>query len=357
VPSGIGFVVPLENENRWSDLLAVLIVTDPAAAAGPLGLGDVAGHEVTVEREVRAGERERVDLLVKIDGVLRTVLEAKVLSGLGTQQLARYSKSYDGAASYRLVYPCRLLIHAGDNTDWNGTTWESLLAAFVVSSNPWVAETATAWRDHLADALPRMDPDTRWNGLREGENFALAMRARMSWVYERLSPPQPIVADLMQSGGSKAWVTRMRTPAAVQGYEVGAEAEEHTARGWPRLAEGPNPLSGPQVWVGLRQHGVTTSAGFDWEYLLAMWPTMAATRSDWMTTRPGLVATHDRQQWKSIGSPAALGYGFGDREATKRGTCMFGAKFRLPADIRLGDLVDELQATASLILAMSKISI
>jgi hypothetical protein len=76
-----------------------------------------------------------------------------------------------------------------------------------------------------------------------------------------------------------------------------------------------------------------------------------------MTTRPGLVATHDRQQWKSIGSPAALGYGFGDREATKRGTCMFGAKFRLPADIRLGDLVDELQATASLILAMSKISI
>jgi hypothetical protein len=41
MPATIGFVVPLENENRWTDLLAVLIATDPAAAAGPLGLGSV----------------------------------------------------------------------------------------------------------------------------------------------------------------------------------------------------------------------------------------------------------------------------------------------------------------------------
>jgi hypothetical protein len=107
-----------------------------------------------------------------------------------------------------------------------------------------------------------MHPDIQWNVLREGENFALAMRARISWIYSQLAAPPPVTADLMQSGGSKAWVTRMQTPAAVSGYEVGAEAEEHTARGWPRLATaGPNPLTGPHVWVGLRQHGVSTSAG------------------------------------------------------------------------------------------------
>jgi len=80
---------------------------------------------------------------------------------------------------------------------------------------------------------------------------------------------------------------------------------------------------------------------------------MAAARSDWVTTRPGLVAAHDRENWKRIGSPASLGFGFGDREAVKRGVCMFGAKFRLPADVRLGELVEELQGTATLILAMS----
>ena len=83
---------------------------------------------------------------------------------------------------------------------------------------------------------------------------------------------------------------------------------------------------------------------------------MSAARSDWMATRPGLVAAHDREGWKRIGSPPTLGYGFGDREAVKRGTCMFGAKFHLPADILLGDLATELQSTAELLLAMSGVT-
>jgi hypothetical protein len=45
------FVVPLENENRQTDLLAVLISTDPVAVAGPLNLGDVENREVTVSRD------------------------------------------------------------------------------------------------------------------------------------------------------------------------------------------------------------------------------------------------------------------------------------------------------------------
>ena len=78
---------------------------------------------------------------------------------------------------------------------------------------------------------------------------------------------------------------------------------------------------------------------------------------DWMTTRPALVAPHDRENWNRIGSPTGLGFGFGDREAVKRGACMFGAKFRLPPDVRLGDLVTALRQAADLVDAMSALDI
>jgi hypothetical protein len=214
-----------------------------------------------------------------------------------------------------------------------------------------------AWLTYLATALPDVSADLHWNDLRDGENFAAAMRARMSWVYAQLRPPEPVTADLMQSGGSKAWVARLYAPGALPGYVVAAEVEEHTARGWPAVASahGPNPLTGPQVWVGLRQHNVTTSAGFDWNYLNSLWQVMKPARNDWMTTRPALVAVQDRENWKRIGSPVGLGFGFGDREAIKRGACMFGARFRLSRDARLGDVVEEVQAIGALLLDMSKV--
>jgi hypothetical protein len=183
------------------------------------------------------------------------------------------------------------------------------------------------------------------------------MRARMSWVFSELRPPEPVTANLVRSGGSKAWVTRLHAPAQLPDYVVAAEAEERTARGRPTSAgTGPNPLTGPQVWVGLRQHDVTTSARFDRDYLLSLWELMKAARSGWMTTGPGLVAPHDRENWERIGSPAGLGFGFGEREASKQGTCMFGAKYQLRPEIRLDDIVTELQATAELVCAMSRMS-
>jgi hypothetical protein len=79
----IHLLVPLENENRWTDMLAVLIRNDPAAAAVAFDFGDITGRTVTIRREVpAAGGTDRVDLLIYLDGTLHTVLEAKVLSGL-----------------------------------------------------------------------------------------------------------------------------------------------------------------------------------------------------------------------------------------------------------------------------------
>jgi len=239
--------------------------------------------------------------------------------------------------------------------DWRAISWEMLLAPFTKSPNPWVAETSAAWLDHLSTALPNVNARTRWNRLRPGDSIPLVMRARMSWVYRRLKPPAPLVADFMASGGSKAWVARIQMPAPAAGYVVAAEIEDASARSWPARFEpdGPNPVTGPRVWVGLRQHGVDGSEGFNWDYLAALWPLMRSSRNDWMATRPGLPAAHDRAAWPRIGAPLGLGYGFGHREATKRGVCMFGGRIRLPADIRLGNLVDELQEVAELLLTMA----
>jgi len=349
------FLVPLENENRWTDLLAVLIATDPVPAARPLRLGNITGRQVTVAREVRAGAGARVDLEVFVDGRLRTVLEAKVLSGLGPSQLARYGTAYPGAGTYLVVHPARLVIDPGAGSDWRAISWEVLLAPFTRSPNPWVAETSAAWLDHLSTVLPNVNAHTRWNRLRPGDSIPLVMRARMSWVYSRLKPPAPLVADFMASGGSKAWVARIQMPAPAAGYVVAAEIEDASARSWPARFEpdGPNPVTGPRVWVGLRQHGVDGSEGFNWDYLAALWPLMRSSGNDWMATRPGLPAEHDRAAWHHIGAPLGLGYGFGHREATKRGVCMFGGRIRLPADIRLGNLVDELQEVAELLLTMA----
>ncbi len=350
----IQLLVPFDNENRWTDMLAMLIRNDPAAAAIALDLGDITGRDVTIQREVLAARStDRVDLLIYLDRTLHTVLEAKALSGLGGAQLHRYSTSYPDARRYRVVSPARLVIHPGSAHQWTPSTWEELLTPFTVSSRPWVADTAAAWLEHLEVGLPQLSAELRWNDLHEGENFALAMRARMSWVYSQLRPPEQVTTDLVPSGGSKAWVTRLYAPAQLPDYVVAAEAEERTARGWPPTANNrTNPLKGPQVWVGLRQHNVTTSAGFDWDYLRSLWELMKAARSDWTTTRAGLVAPHDRANWQRIGSPASLGFGYGEREAAKQGACMFGARYRLSPDIQLGDLVTELQATADLVYAM-----
>jgi hypothetical protein len=355
VVRNLRFIVPLENENRWTDLLAVLISNDPVAVAGPLGLGDIEGREVTVSREVGDARGRRVDLQVHVDGLLYTVLEAKVLSGPGPAQLASYEASYPDASTYLVVYPGHLVIDPGSGSRWRGISWESLLGTLAASRDAWVAQTSAAWLEHLATALPHVDAATRWNDLRDGDPIPLIMRARMSWVYSHLDPPAPLIADFMASGGSKGWVARLQMPGRLPGYVIAAEVEDPSARAWPaHLAPGSaNPVLGPRVWVGLRQQDVVGSENFDWAYLAALWPLMQSARHDWMAGRPGLPALHDRAGWRRIGSPSGLGYGFGHREATQRHVCMFGARFRLPADIRVGEVVDELHGVARLLQEMA----
>ena len=308
----IGHILDVHNENRWSDLLAVLIEADPAHATvlvGPVPSGSV----MRVERESRAGGRDRVDLVVHLDASVHAVIEVKVFSGIGLAQLDRYVAAVP-ASRYVFVHPERLAVHVRSDSEWHVVSWESILDGFSASANVWVSATARAWRNHLDGAVPAVGGDTRWCDLREGEDFVVALRARMSWVYGQLSPPAPIKFDLVPSSAGVSWVTTMRCPASRPGYDAMVEAEENLpVRNYPKWA-GVSSIGarGPSVKVVLVQTGVATSAGFDWDYLAAMWPVMAAARADWVTNSARPRAAHDRENWNAMvakGGPRHLGVG------------------------------------------------
>jgi hypothetical protein len=353
----IDHIVPLDRENRWTDLLAVLIETDPLCAASLLGLGD-RPRNVRARREVSVSERGRVDLLIDVDGQLCSVVEVKVLSGLGRHQLSRYRAAFPNARSYVLVFPERLPIGIGPQPMWSPVTWEAILGAFARSRHPWVAETASAWSAHLKAGMPNVSASTAWNDLRDGEDFILAMRTRMAWVFGALRPPDPITHDLVPSGAGVGWAARMNLDAAVRGYRVRVEAEERLpVRSYPKWvsATSVKPI-GPSVKVCLVQGGVSTSAGFDWDYLLALWPLMKRTPIVWVTRSAVPRAAHDRVNWRAMvdsGAPRYLGIGFGDAQAKRSHECMFGARFQLAPDVKLSEVVDALTTTTELMREMA----
>ena len=354
--SPLRHLVPFDNENQWSNLLAVLIERDPHVAAATLGWPEA---DVVASREVRAEGRDRVDLVVHAGDALVGVIEVKVLSGLGTNQLARYRRALPGAASYVAVYPRRLPVSVP--SDWRPITWEDLLGAFTHSRVPWVAETAAAWREHLEAAMPRVDAGTVWNHFTTGEDFVLAMRARSSWVYGQLHPLDPMSLVIAQSSAGVSWVVKMTARAAVPGYLIAIEAEEKWPnRLWPKFAADPAPpVIGPSIKVCLVQTGVDTSAAFDWEYLYALWPTMENARSDWVDTPARPRAAHDRQGWQRIvddGAPPFLGIGFGEAQTRKSHECMFGARFQLAPNITLADLAATMQGLVPLLEALAVVA-
>lgn len=322
MPIPIGHILDVHNENRWSDLLAVLIEADPSQATDLIGAVPPESA-VRVERESRGAGRDRLDLVVLLDDSVQAVIEVKVFSGLGPAQLDRYAAAVP-AKRYVFVHPERLAVYVGSNSAWQVVSWEQILERFCSSAQPWVCETARAWRDHLSSAVPSVDAETRWCDLAEGEDFVVALRARMSWVYGQLSPPPPIEFDLVPSSAGVSWITRMWCPASRPGYYAMVEAEENLpVRNYPKWAGASrNRARGPSIKVVLLQTGVSTSADFDWGYLAAMWPVMAAARDDWVTNTPRPRAAHDRASWTAMvanGGPRHLGVGFGEAQASGLG--------------------------------------
>ena len=276
-------------------------------------------------------------------------------------QLSRYREAFPGLAHYIVISPACLPVDIGADPDWRGVTWEALLGAFCSSSHLWVAETARAWLTHLDNVMPKVDARTVWNDVAEGENLRLAMKARMSWIFGELHPPAQISLTLTQSSAGGSPVVKMSKSAAEPDYAIAVEVEERRpVRIWPKTVTALSPaLLGPSIKVCLVQQHVDTSAGFDWNYLLKLWPAMEATRSDWVTTPALPKAKHDKAAWKLMvanGGPKYLGIGFGDAQAKKARDCMFGARFQLSPDLALGDVAKTMQEMTSLLQTLAAIS-
>lgn len=339
-------------------MAAVLIATDPVPICALLGL-DVDPGSITVQREVTFDAKNRPDLVLCVGQRRVTVIEAKVLSGLGKDQLIRYEQAEPNADGYFILHPKQLPVDTTTSPMWQSISWEALIAAHLHSTSSWVQQTAQAWLNHIDAIMPKVDETTRWNDLAEGESFPLAMRIRMSWLYSHLTPPPPLKHDLVQSSAGGSWITRLYAEASRPSYRVMLDLEEaRGARGPKIVDEKLTPALGPMAKVVLLQHDVDTSAGFDWSYLHQMWPAMSEARADWMTRTASPKHPHDRAGYLAMvsdGAPKHLGFGFGHGQTKHTRECMFGSRIQFPPTITLGEMLGALDDLAHLLVTMSKI--
>lgn len=86
------FLLSINSENAWSDLLATLMDADQATTRRSLGIaGDgplVIRREVAKSRSRKLSDRP--DLVIEAGGRTAAVIEVKLLAGLGDEQLERY---------------------------------------------------------------------------------------------------------------------------------------------------------------------------------------------------------------------------------------------------------------------------
>jgi hypothetical protein len=196
------FIVPGANENRWSDLLATLVATDPLPMARLLGVAfDDVAREVVVP--TGTGRRsDRLDLLLRRDGQNVGVIEAKLLSDLGPKQLDRYLAAFPGADVYRVLHLGRLPVNLRQSAPWASLTWEDVLVAYARSAHPWVSATAEAWIGQLDVLVPKVDAATVWNDVPDdAPGFELALRARIAWLSSRLDDWCELEHDIVPSSG------------------------------------------------------------------------------------------------------------------------------------------------------------
>lgn len=268
----LSFIVPGASENRWSDLLAVLLTSDPAPLASLLGVEfDTVRREVSVPG-LTGRAADRLDLLLLRAERPVAVIEVKLLSDLGPQQLTRYLAAFPDVGTYCVLHLGGLPVNLRSAHPWRSLTWEAVLDAYAASHNAWVSTTARAWRAQLAPLVPVVDATTVWNDVPDdGAGMELALRARVAWLSRRMDSWCEVDHDLDPSSGGGNWAVRMWAATSTPHHFVIAEIQEGmTAYEWKPDPARPyrQRLRGPVVLLGVLQDSVTTSAGFDWSLLL-----------------------------------------------------------------------------------------
>lgn len=357
-------------ENRWSDLLATLIATDPTPMGRVLGvLVDDVRREVAVAAAA-AGKSDRLDLLLTRAGAAVAAIEVKVLSDLGVDQLTRYQAAFPNLEAYCVLHLAALPVNVRDTEPWRSLAWEDVLAAYADTDHLWVAATARAWLSQLGELVPRVDAETVWNDVPDKPaDFELALRARVSWLTAQMHAWCTLPHDSVQSSGGGNWAVRMWHEATSPGHLVTAEMQEGmTAYEWRHDPTRPyrERLRGPVVLIGLREDGPDTSEGFDWQLLHRMFAQhilddtgQPADGRSWRTTSARPNDPVDKQNWLEMvkaGAPRWLGQGWGMRVARSTRSSLFGGRFEIPATATLRIIDTELRKTQMLLRAMASTS-
>lgn len=363
----LSYVIPGWNENRWSDLLAALIKTDPIPIEQLIGVTpDDVRREVAVPGET-SRKSDRLDLLLTRGNRQVAAIEAKVLSDLGLDQLSRYTTGFPDVENRYVLHLASLPVNPTSTPGWGELSWEAVLAAYSTSEHPWVAATAQAWLAQLHVLVPVVDAETAWNDVPDvAREFELALRARIAWLAHHLDE-STLQRDIVQSSGGGMWVLRLWADTAVPNLRVQVEVQEGmTAYEW-----GPDVqrryrdrLKGPAPVVSLRLSEIDTSESFDWDLLHRVFAEHVLDQSGdplpgwpWQLTPANPRHPVDRAAWSAMvaaGGPRWLGKGFGMAVATKAyRECLFGARMQLTPSLTLGEIRDELLRLEPLILAMS----
>lgn len=363
----LSYVIPGWSENRWSDLLASLIKTDPAPCGRLIGTAPDDVHREVAAPGDTSQKSDRLDLLLTHGDRQVAAIEVKVLSDLGLDQLARYTAAFPGAERRYVLHLASLPVNTTSTPGWSELSWETVLSEYSASKHPWVAATSTAWLAQLDDLVPAVDADTVWNDVPDDARaFELALRARIAWLAHHLEQSS-LQRDIVQSSGGGIWVLRFWADTAVPNLRVQVEVQEGmTAYEWRPDSQRRyrDRLKGPAPVVSLRLSDVDTSESFDWNLLrqvfaehvldangdpLAAWP--------WQLTPANPRHPVDRAAWSAMvaaGGPKWLGKGFGMAVATKAyRECLFGARMQFAPTLTLGEIRDELLRLEPLVLAMS----
>lgn len=363
-PPNLSFVVPGANENRWSDLLASLISTDPLPVAQLVGVPcDGVQREVVMP----GLGKDRLDLLLTEGDSSVAAVEVKLLSDLGPNQLQRYTAAFPGLNSYRVLHLATLPVNLHGAPAWMGLTWEDVLSAYASSAHPWVAATAQAWLDQLSALVPFVDGGTVWNDVPDGAaDMELSLRARVAWLSRQMDEWCTLDRDMVSSSGGGTWAIRLWSPATTSGHLVTAEVQEGmSAYEWRPDADRPyrDRLRGAVVLLGLRQDFVTTSAGFDWALLHHLFDEHVLDDAgqprdgrNWHRTAPRPNDPTDKANYQAIvaaGAPKWLGKGWGMKVAQSGHSCVFGARYQLPPTATLAEIDAELRTLEPLIRKMA----
>lgn len=362
------YVIPGWGENRWSDLLAALLMTDPEPMERMIGaeFDEVRREAVVTGGSGRSGDR--LDLLLSHHGRPVAAIEVKVLSDLGFDQLVRYSAAYPEARHRYVLHLDALPVNPSGAPGWSTLTWEGLLSTYGCSEHPWVAATAAAWLGQLGTLVPDVEATTVWNDVPdEAQHFELALRARIAWLAHHLDA-MTLERDIVQSSGGGLWVLRFWATTDVPHLRVQVEVQEGlSSYAWKRDPGRSyhDRLKGPAPVVALRLSDVDTSEDFDWDLLKRVFDEHVLDEDGearpgwpWQTTAANPRNAKDRAAWLAMiesGGPKWLGKGFGMAVATRHyRECLFGARMQFASDLTLAEVRDRLLELEPLVRAMAE---